>query len=103
MLAVVSHRSAIVDTNKPVKQLVGAGVGAFPSMRSMRDRPLPVPGVSDSNFVPSNNGHGSGLSSDPGLAYGQPSSQLQSDRCDFRTIQKTCALFGLDLVSFPKK
>ena len=28
MLAVASHRSAIVDTNKPVKQLVGAGVGA---------------------------------------------------------------------------
>ena len=28
MLAVASHICAIVDTNKPVKQLVGAGVGA---------------------------------------------------------------------------
>ena len=25
---------------------------------------------------------------------------MQTDKCDFRTIQMTCSLFGLDLVSF---
>ena len=25
---------------------------------------------------------------------------MQTDKCDFRTIQMTCSLFGLDLVSY---
>ncbi len=28
-----------------------------------------------------------------------PLDVMQTDRCDFKTIQQTCALFGLDLVS----
>ena len=58
-----------------------AGPGFALAASSMRDRPLPA------ILAPA---------ADPGPAAQQAQ---HLDRCDFMTIQKTCALFGLDLVS----
>ena len=33
-------------------------------------------------------------------AQTDPKMMMQVDRCDFKTIQQTCALFGLDLVGY---
>lgn len=86
----------------PPPETTGAGAGQFPSMRNnmnMRDRPLPVPGLSENTFVQNvtgvNNIHG--VSNGQNKTDSMLSSHMHSDRCDFRTIQKTCALFGLDL------
>ena len=34
------------------------------------------------------------------METGNGNNTMQTDKCDFRTIQMTCSLFGLDLVSF---
>ena len=58
---------------------IGSGLNqtgsARMSTRSLRPRPQPITGT-------------------------PPPDTMQLDRCDFKTIQQTCALFGLDLVSW---
>jgi len=85
---VSSHRP---KTNRPRPQPISGtpppeGVGpSSTSFTAMRDRPLPSIVKETNNFSHHNN---SGVFT---------SSQAHHDRCDFKTIQKTCALFGLDL------
>ena len=68
---------------------------AAPFTLNMRDRPLPpIKGQElEPSFV---NGHGK---IEAGRFNGNHPQQ-QHDRCDMKTIQNTCALFGLDLVSY---
>ena len=69
---------------------------AAPFTMNMRDRPLPpIKGQEpEPSFV---NGHGK---IEAGRFNGNHHPQQQQhDRCDMKTIQNTCALFGLDLVS----
>ena len=92
---VSSHRP---KTNRPRPQPISGtpppeGVGpSSTSFTAMRDRPLPSIVKETNNFSHHNN---NGVFNNSG--------QSHHDRCDFKTIQKTCALFGLDLVSFKNK
>ena len=75
-----------------------AGSGA-PFTLNMRDRPLPpIQGQETAAPEPSFvNGHGK---IEATRFSGNHHHQQQHDRCDMKTIQNTCALFGLDLVSY---
>ena len=57
------------------------------SLRSGRPRPQPITGTPPPEPI--------SVSED---ASPFPASGVQKDRCDFKVIQQTCALFGLDLV-----
>lgn len=75
-----------------------AAGSAAPFTLNMRDRPLPPiqgqePAAPEPSFV---NGHGK----IEAARFSGNHPQQQHDRCDMKTIQNTCALFGLDLVSY---
>ena len=63
------------------------------SLRSGRPRPQPITGTPppDTVVVPTASG---ALDASP-----VPAANAAKDRCEFKVIQQTCALFGLDLVS----
>ena len=84
------QHSSRTRTSRPRPQPISGtpppeGAGSAPAFSSMRDRPLPA--ITDQPSLPHHH-------------KPQQSHQSHHDRCDFKTIQKTCALFGLDLVSF---
>ena len=62
------------------------------SLRSGRPRPQPITGT------PPPEPTGAVTMSGAGDPSPLPSASAQKDRCDFKVIQQTCALFGLDLV-----
>ena len=67
-------------------------VSAPRSAKTSRPRPQPM------YSPPEDGGQTSGLF-DKRILTEKQQDKHNSDRCDFKTIQKTCALFGLDLVS----
>lgn len=75
-----------------------AAGSAAPFTLNMRDRPLPpIQGQEAAQPEPSFvNGHGK----IEAARFGGNHHPQQHDRCDMKTIQNTCALFGLDLVSY---
>ena len=85
--------SPIENCNKPIEfllsfllkgtSIVGTSSAIRASQRSQRPRPQPISGTPP----PSHPGQ-------------DDVDSVAADKCDFKTIQQTCALFGLDLVSF---
>ena len=67
-------------------------VSAPRSSKTSRDRPKPM-------YSPPEDGSQTTGFFDKRMMSEKPGDHHSQDRCDFKTIQKTCALFGLDLVS----
>jgi hypothetical protein len=74
----------------------GAGIFSEKARQNGHSGPQSVPSGGGPHFP---GGAAGGQNAHAGGVGRQRPLDMQ-DRCDFKTIQKTCSLFGLDLVSF---
>lgn len=82
-----------------LKSSLQSSLSAHRTSKTSRPRPQPISGTPPPDALQNGLFLGKSRQSHP-LPDPMQTNQQPVDRCDFKTIQKTCSLFGLDLVGF---